>query len=404
MLKHRPISVEPRALSAPSAAIVAGAADLYLADFASERAKLQAEIQLYAKLRKLVTAGDRPSARALFDTAMESRVANMSHLNLMQRLFDTTAEKRSMLQEMVQAGVKPTVGAYTTLVQQLMFEGNSEEARTVAEQEMPAARVGKNHNQHRKGTRMLLDRPIEQWSKMRTRLLQQLLQTGTPEATMQAKAFFEQLKANGAANEFHYSVMQRLCDDSAAHRKLMAEMDEAGIKPTVFVYTMLVSQLLMEGKLTEALVVTDTEMSAAGLAPGERMHALFERPAEIWSKQRTRRLQQLLQIGTPKATRQAEALFEQLKASGMTDVFHWSVMQRLCDDSDEHRTLMEEMTEAGVKPDVATYTMLVNQLKHDGLSGAAQAVLNIEMPAAGIVPDDRMRALFDEGGVSSTND
>ena len=107
---------------------------------------------------------------------------------------------------------------------------------------------------------------------------------------------------------------------------------------------------------------------------------------------RTQRLQSLVKEATPEATEKAWALFEVLKASGATDVFHWNVMLRLCHTSARRRRVMEEMLAAGVQPNAATYNILASQLMFEGKAAEARAVVETEMPAAGVEPDDRTHA------------
>ena len=116
----------------------------------------------------------------------------------MQQLCDTSVEQLNMMGEMAEAGVEPDVATYGTLTNQLLLEGNLEEARAVVETEMPAAGVVPNDRTH-----AVFEKPEEDLSRMRTNHLQSLLKRGTPEATQKAQEFFEGLKVNGVANEYH---------------------------------------------------------------------------------------------------------------------------------------------------------------------------------------------------------
>ena len=100
--------------------------------------------------------------------------------------------------------------------------------------------------------------------------------------------------------------------------------------PTSAICTMLVAQLLFEGKHTEARDVLDEEMPLAHVMPTHRTHALFEKPDEQWSAMRAKHMQGLFKRKTDKATKQAHALFAKLKANGATDVFLWNVRLQQC--------------------------------------------------------------------------
>merc|ERR1712195_134505 len=76
------------------------------------------------------------------------------------------------------------------------------------------------------------------------------------------------------------------------------------------------------------------------------------------------------------------------------DIYQWNLMRRLCETSAEQRSMMGDMTEAGVNPDCATYTILAKQLMFEGRLDEARAVVETEMPAAGIEPNDRTHALL----------
>ena len=308
----------------------------------------------------------------------------------MQKLCDTSAKQQSMMEDMAAAGMQPNVTTYTTLVNQLMFEGNFGEARAVVETEMPAAGVVPNDRTH-----AVFERLEETWSRMRTKRLHDLTETRTPEARQQAQTFFEVLKVNGVANVFLWTFMQKLCDTSAEQRVMMGEMTEAGVEPNVVTYGTLVKQLMLEGNFEEARAVVETEMPAARVVPDDRTQSVLEKPEEVWSRMRTTHLQSLLKRGTPEARQQAQEFFEGLKVSSVANGFQFSVMMKPCNTSAEQRIMMAEMVEAGVEPNVAIYDTVVSQLMLEGNFEEARAVVEMQMPAAGVVPDDRMHALFE---------
>merc|ERR1712166_303587 len=305
--------------------------------------------------------------------------------------YATRAQNDAMMKEMVEAGIEPTIMTYNLLTNQLIIEGKYEEARAVAETEMAAVAVVPDDH-----TRTLFERPEEVWSKLRATRLQELFKRGTPEARQKAHTFFEQLKASGAACVFHWNVMQQQCNTSAGRRSTMGEMVEAGVQPNAASYNMLTNQLMFEGKYEEARAVRETEMPAAGVMPDSRNHALFEKPEQEWNKMRMTHLRGLLDTSTAEAREQAQAFFEVLKTNNVADLFHWTMMQPQCGTSTEQRGMMGEMVDAGVQPDVSTYTKLAHQLMIEGKYEEARAVVETEMPAAGVVLDDRTHALFEK--------
>jgi len=363
-----------------------------------------------ADLTKTGTPKARQQAQTLFKVLKVNGVADVFHWTLMQKLCDTSAEQQVMMEEMAAAGVQPSVMTYTTLVYQLMFEGNIEEARAMVETEMPAAGIVPNDRTHSE-----FEKTEEVWSRMRTKRLVDLTKTGTPEARQQAQTLFKALKVNGVANEFHWTLMQKLCDTSAEQRSMMEEMAAAGVQPDVVTYTSLANKLMFEGNAEEARAVVETRMPAAGVEPDDRTHSVFEKPEEEWSRMRTKHLVDLLktntpearrhaqvffegltgnrvadiihcnvmvtefpsagivsndrthsvpeeawnrmrtkhlvdltETGTPEARQQAQTFFKALKVNGVANEFHWTLMQKLCDTSAEQRVMMEEMAAAGV--------------------------------------------------------
>ena len=116
---------------------------------------------------------------------------------------------------------------YDLLVKLLLIEGNVGGARAVLETEMPAVGVLPDDRMY-----SVFERAEEVWSRMRAKRLVDLTETGTPEARQQAQTFFKALKVNGVANEFHWTLMQKLCDTSAEQRVMMEEMAAAGVSKT----------------------------------------------------------------------------------------------------------------------------------------------------------------------------
>ena len=97
------------------------------------------------------------------------------------------------------ARVEPNVVTFTTLVSQLMIEGDAAGARRVVEEEMPAAGVQPNDR-----TFKTLHMPKHKLGKMRTGELQRLLKLGNVGA---ACALMDKLVIFGAANRKHRAIM-----------------------------------------------------------------------------------------------------------------------------------------------------------------------------------------------------
>jgi hypothetical protein len=139
--------------------------------------KLRSE-ETWSKLRsrrllelfKSDTPEARQKAHTFFEVLKASGAASVFRWNLMQRQCNTSEERRSMMGEMVKAGVQPTAASYHVLTNQLMIEGKYEEARVVVETEMPATGVVSDDYMH-----ALFEWTEDKWSKMKTMHLQGLL-------------------------------------------------------------------------------------------------------------------------------------------------------------------------------------------------------------------------------------
>merc|ERR1712166_196857 len=221
----------------------------------------KASQQLATELRQMITKGDRNGAWELFDAARATGAADVLHWNMMLRLCNTSSESRRMMDEMAEAGLKLTDVTYEILVKQLMLEGNYEEARVVQETEMPSTAIIPT-----KHTESLFRQPELKWGRTRLEHLQGFIKSNAVE---QADGFFELLKANGFANEFHWNLMQKLCDTSAEQRVMMEEMAAAGVQPSVMTYSTLATKLMFEGNVEEARAVVEAEMPAAGIASND---------------------------------------------------------------------------------------------------------------------------------------
>merc|ERR1712166_481306 len=349
----------------------------------------KASQQLATELRQMITKGDRNGAWKLFNAARATGAADVLHWNMTLKLCNTSSESRRMMDEMVEAGLKPSGMTYEILVKQLMLEGKYEDARAVQETEMPSAAIIPT-----KHTESLFSSYYQQttkWSRTRLDHLQGFIKSNAVE---QADEFFELLKANGVANVFHWTMMQGLCDTSVERCRMIEEMVEAGVKPTFMTYNNLVNQLMIEGKYQEARAVVETEMPAAGVEPNDRTQSVLEKPEEDLSRMRTKHLQDLLKTNTPETRRQAQVFFEGLTVNRVAKSFQYSIMLTHCDTSAEQRSMMEEMAAAGVQPNFVTYNILANKLMFEGKYQEARAVVDTEMPAAGAEPNDRTQSVL----------
>jgi hypothetical protein len=86
----------------------------------------------------------------------------------------------------------------------------------------------------------------------------------------------------------------------------------------------------------------------------------------------------------------AKQYFHVLQKNRQADVFHYSIaITYLCSTSNKQRELISKMKTEGLVPDVATTNTLINQLLYEGDKIAAQYVVDVEMPAEGVAPNEK---------------
>ena len=74
-------------------------------------------------------------------------------------------------------------------------------------------------------------------------------------------------------------------------------------------------------------------------------------------------------------------------------VFQYNTaMSHLCSTSNEQRELISKMKTEGLVPDVVTFNTVIKQLLYEGDKIAAQHVVDVEMPAEGVEPDEKTKA------------
>ena len=226
--------------------------------------------------------------------------------------------------------------------------------------------------------------------KWRTAKLASLLKQGGDEATTAARSMMDKMVKNGVADAYQFSLMLKLCTSSDEIRDVIdVAMPEAGVKPNVVTYSTLINMLRIEGD-DEAAKKVFEEMKKAKVQPNEITKEILNYPArgKNLSKQRTAKLASLLKQGGDEATTAARSMMDKMVKNGVADAHQFTLMLKLCTSSDEIRDVIDvAMPEAGVKPDVVTYSTLINMLRIEGDDEAAKKVVE-EMKKAKVQPDE----------------
>ena len=200
----------------------------------------------------------------------------------------------------------------------------------------------------------------------------------------------DKLKDNGKADVVHFNIMLLACEDSGEMRRVIeTEMPAAGLKPDVFTFTTLVTKLMFEGDLAGARRVVEEEMPAAGVEPDDRTLKAVNNSEHEFAKMQASSLRRMVEAGDVASAR---ALMDKLKDNGKANVMHFTIMLLACEGSGEMRRVIEtEMPAAGLKPDVFTFTTLVQKLMFEGDLAGARRVVEEDMPAAGVEARRSMR-------------
>ena len=312
-------------------------------------------------LDSLVEAGEQIKARELFDRLLDRGQANE---HLLRKIFQATytgAEMRKLASRAEEAGVAITAMTYNTLLSTLLIEGHAEEVEAL-QQEM--VQRGIDPDEH---TAAVLGRTQERLSKKRFWLLARLLKDGK---TSLAWTLFDRLLERGLASEYHLTTMLKACSSCDEQRALVQRAEEAGVRPAVSTYTLLLSFLHTEGR-TEEVEALQQEMAQRGIEPNEHTARALARSAEHLSKMRTTTLVRMLDGGE---TSQAWTLFDRLLERGLASEYHLTTMLRACPSSDEQRALMSRAEAAGMAPAVSTYKLLLSSLRFEGRTKEVEAL------------------------------
>ena len=98
--------------------------------------------------------------------------------------------------------------------------------------------------------------------------------------------------------------------------------------------------------------------------------------------------------GGDEATTAARSMMDKMVENGVADAHHFNLMLKLCTSSDEIRKVIDvAMPEAGVKPNVVTYSTLIGMLRVEGDDDAAKKVVE-EMKKAKVRPNERTKEIL----------
>ncbi len=145
-------------------------------------------------------------------------MAEEHEFNVMLKFCTSSDEMREVIDiAMPEAGVKPNVVTYSTLIAMLRKEGDDEAAKKVVE-EMKKAKMQPNEK-----TKEILNYPARGkfLGKLRTAKLAWLFKQGGNEATTAVRSMMDKMVENGVANKHQFNVMLKFCTSSDEIRELI---------------------------------------------------------------------------------------------------------------------------------------------------------------------------------------
>ena len=182
------------------------------------------------------------AAWVLFDKLVNCGEADVYQFNVMLKACEHSQQLRKMIDiTMRDAGVKPTLASYTTLIHQLMMEGRETEATLVVEQDMLPKGISPDEKVQR-----LLDSTSVDLRLMRnaarvgktdqrpniSNKLRQLISTG--KLHIARRKFEDRVEAGEAHVKECNEIMGSICHDSIQMRNLFKTMlNKAEVKPNL---------------------------------------------------------------------------------------------------------------------------------------------------------------------------
>ena len=120
--------------------------------------------------------------------------------------------------------------------------------------------------------------------KSNARELEMLLRTNCME---KAWLRLNEMNESGSANVIHFTIMMKACSSSAEMITLMDRMKRLRHPPNTFSYNTLVTQLMLEGRMDDAIDVVEIEMVEACVKPDEKTMKTIWNHSDEWSMMRT---------------------------------------------------------------------------------------------------------------------
>ena len=280
------------------------------------------------------------AAAFFFKNLIEEKQVDAYQVVLMMQAHFSHQKQQHILDAVLgQAGIKPTLGVFNTMIKQLIFDDKKSTAKDIVEKDMPAANINPDER-----TREYLSLSDAALNDLRSRCLLKLIVKGVSVGQETVWDIFQNLVRRKQATKDHFDLMMtKACQSSDQQQHLVdVHMPAAGVLPDVHTYNTLVSQLIIEGNEDSARKVAEKDMHAAGIKPDAQTWKPFGLQAEELDRMRSQHLANLVSHGHQDGYNAAWEFLEGLVARKKASRHHFNfMMAKACKSSDEQQYLLD---------------------------------------------------------------
>jgi len=288
-------------------------------------------------LQRMLSQGPKGEERAwrLFDDMMDRQEANEYHAAVLLKNCSST-KQRMHLARMQKQGLKPTVVTYTTMMGRLMLEGKYD-AASAMEAQMVEQGIQKNQLAYD----VMADTDLDLKRLRELVRLQGYGQDGKDHAW----EIFDRMCELGELNQQHVNVMMQSGISASEQKDLMSMLaDVPGLQPDLITYGSLVSSLMFEGEVEEALDVVRKQWASFGETMEGVATALAKDPSPPNNTLYT--MQRLILEAGDKDLENVWLLWDEMLTYGDASTVDFGVIVQACADPKELQHLASTLSES----------------------------------------------------------
>ena len=204
---------------------------------------------------------------------------------------------------------------------------------------------------------------------------------------------FNNFKRIGQVDKKMVTMMLKMCTCSDSQKDFLDRLNtrtlqRIDVKNNYVALLMIAKTMQIECRFRDAQnVIQQASDMARGKKATKHVIAIRDSTDVSLSKQRVQRLNHLIKGGK---TQEAWELFDRIERHGKANIFHYTAMLKACIDSEETRGFLGYMKRNGIRPNLRSYTTLLNRLRIEADDDAVRELLTKQLPAAGLKPDKYM--------------